>query len=137
VRTGISENMPPFSGDPDALQQVFINLVSNARDAMALNSEGQERVLQIDMHMHKDRARVIFSDTGPGVPPSIASKLFDPFFTTKDVGRGTGLGLSISHGIVQKHRGMLRYEAPAGGGARFVVELPFPDDDVPPAEVTS
>jgi signal transduction histidine kinase len=68
--------------------------------------------------------RVVFSDTGGGIPQEILDKVFDPFFTTRDVGLGTGLGLSIAHGIVQEHGGRIWAESTPGEGATFIIELP-------------
>ena len=106
-------------GDANELEQVFLNLITNARDVL----EGRpEPRLTIRSRQDGGRVTLEFRDNGPGVPAAIADRIFDPFFTTKEVGRGTGLGLSISHGIVEKHGGTL--EARSDGGAVFTITLP-------------
>lgn len=105
-------------GDANELEQVFINLITNARDAV----EGRpDAHLQISSRIESEQYVIEFRDNGPGVPTEIAAKIFDPFFTTKEAGKGTGLGLSISHNIVKKHNGTidLRNE----NGAVFTIRL--------------
>ena len=101
------------------LNQVFMNLVINACDAM----EG-EGTLRIRTSAIPDGVRLEFSDDGPGLPPDVKDRLFEPFFTTKPVGQGTGLGLSLSHGIIERHGGRMWAESEPGSGATFVIELP-------------
>lgn len=108
-------------GNPLQLQQVFLNIVRNALQAMG----GQPGRLEISTVRAGDRAVVEFADTGPGIPPEHLSRVFDPFFTTKKVGEGTGLGLSISYGIVRDHGGSIRVRNRPQGGACFTVELPL------------
>ena len=106
-------------GDANELEQVFLNLITNARDVL----EGQsDACLTIRTHPSEAGLMLEFRDNGPGIPAAIADRIFDPFFTTKDVGRGTGLGLSISHGIIEKHGGTLA--ARSDGGAVFTITLP-------------
>lgn len=104
------------------LQQVFINLMLNALDAMpdrgALIVRVEERSSRIVFH---------FDDSGCGIPREIGRRVFEPFFTTKEPGKGTGLGLSVSYGIVEKHRGRIEFESEEGKGTRFTVELPVLD----------
>jgi signal transduction histidine kinase len=102
------------------LQQVFLNLFLNARDAMP--SGGW---LAVSTRVEKDDAIVEVSDTGHGIPPEHIARIYDPFFTTKGEGRGTGLGLSVTYGIVQEHAGTLTCESSQGEGTRFRLVLPL------------
>jgi C4-dicarboxylate-specific signal transduction histidine kinase len=117
-------------GNPIQLEQVFINLLTNARDA--LSEDLPERKIQIAAGGDGDRIKVTFSDTGPGIPKGLEQRIFDPFFTTKEVGAGTGLGLSITYGIVKEHGGQIAV-APTELGARFEIELPRATE-TPPEE---
>jgi signal transduction histidine kinase/ActR/RegA family two-component response regulator len=108
--------------DPGQLQQVFINLLTNARHAMERATSPQ---LTIEVEQSSSVVRVRFIDNGCGISNDIMSKIFDPFFTTKSPGKGTGLGLSICHGIMEQHGGHLTVESQAGRGATFTVELPI------------
>jgi C4-dicarboxylate-specific signal transduction histidine kinase len=109
-------------GNAIQLEQVFINLVTNARDALA---EAPRREIRIASSIERELVRVTVGDSGPGIPPGLEQRIFDPFFTTKEVGKGTGLGLSITYSIVKEHGGAISVESPPGGGARFVIELPI------------
>lgn len=120
----LAERLPPVPAVEDELVQVCINLALNAFDAMEANAPEAPRRLTIRSSASEQAVRVAFEDTGPGVPPELRRKLFEPFFTTKEAGRGSGLGLSISYRILEEHRGSLRLEERAGGGAVFVLELP-------------
>lgn len=109
--------------DPNQLQQVFLNLINNAQDAM---SERQKQGrLTITTAAQGGKIRITFADTGPGLAPEVKQHLFEPFFTTKEVGKGTGLGLSICFGIISQHGGVITAESEPGKGATFVVELPL------------
>jgi PAS domain S-box-containing protein len=111
--------------DAQQIQQVVLNLLLNAEQAIA--GSGQAKgVITFRTRSSKESRRVSIQviDSGPGVPPKVASKIFDPFFTTKPVGVGTGLGLSISHGIVTEHGGTISFHNAEGGGAVFTIELP-------------
>jgi two-component system, NtrC family, sensor kinase len=111
-------------GDRYELQQVLLNLVTNAVQAVSLLPAGWPRRISITTARHDGRAVLSVRDTGPGVSPQHASSLFTPFFTTKGPGQGTGLGLSLSYGLIQSHGGVLSYEPPAEGGAEFRIVLP-------------
>jgi C4-dicarboxylate-specific signal transduction histidine kinase len=116
-------------GNPIQLEQVFINLLTNARDALEDASEETKRI-RISSSLERDRIEIVFADNGPGIPPSLAQRVFDPFFTTKEVGTGTGLGLSITYSIVKEHGGEISISQTPGGGATFTLELPIVGDDV-------
>jgi two-component system sensor histidine kinase HupT/HoxJ len=109
-------------GSDGQLQQVVMNLLQNAFDAL---EQVREPVVRVTLAIDGDMARVTVSDNGPGLPPEHLLRIFDPFFTTKPVGKGTGLGLSISYGIVEQHGGRLSVRNADGGGAEFVMELPL------------
>lgn len=114
---------PPVYADANQLQQVLLNLVQNAHQAMARHPG--ERVLTVRVRGTDDAALIEVLDTGPGIPPEILPRIFDPFFTTKPPGEGSGLGLSVSYGIIAEHQGKLRAENRPGGGAAFLIELPL------------
>jgi two-component system NtrC family sensor kinase len=117
--------VPPVKVDPDQMQQVFLNLVLNARDAMPDGG-----VLDISIRRQSGSVELIFTDSGPGIDPSIRDKIFDPFFSTKGPTRGTGLGLGISYGIINDHGGTIE-AAPAREGASFIIRLPIAETDKP------
>jgi C4-dicarboxylate-specific signal transduction histidine kinase len=112
-------------GNSIQLEQVFINLLTNARDAL----EGaQDKRIRILTQREGEVIRITVSDTGPGIPPEIEARVFDPFFTTKEVGSGTGLGLSITYSIVKEHAGEIWVSSRPGTGATFEIELPAAAD---------
>lgn len=117
----IPENLPKVMVDAAKIEQVFINLLTNARQAMASTPHPS---LTIEAGQTNSQAYIRFIDNGPGVPQEIIGKIFDPFFTTKSVGEGTGLGLSICYGIIQQHAGKMVVENLSERGAAFTVELP-------------
>jgi PAS domain S-box-containing protein len=118
--------LPPVSCVPQELQQVFLNLVLNASQAIA--SPG---MIRITTRAEGDGVLVEVEDDGAGIAPEILEKIFDPFFTTKPVGEGTGLGLSIAYGIVRKHAGEISVRSEPGSGTRFTVRLPCDADTMP------
>jgi C4-dicarboxylate-specific signal transduction histidine kinase len=126
VELDFCEEPVVVSGNPIQLEQVFINLVTNARDALA---DSPEREVRIRTDIDGDRAKVVFEDSGPGIPEGLEQRIFDPFFTTKEVGAGTGLGLSITYGIIKDHGGGIFVASRPGEGARFVIELPLAGEE--------
>ena len=114
-------NLPRVECYPGQLNQVFVNLLTNAADAIA--GEG-DMWITTNYDEAEDCVRIKVEDNGKGIPEEDIPKLFDPFFTTKDVGRGTGLGLSVSYGIVERHGGRIEVESEVGKGSAFTVVLP-------------
>jgi signal transduction histidine kinase len=104
------------------LQQVFMNLLTNAAQALGEKPEGG--TIRLTTERRGDRVVITVADDGPGIPPELLPRIFDPFFTTKDVGQGSGLGLSIVHGIVERHGGSISVESQVGKGTTFTVTLP-------------
>lgn len=123
VECDLAPGLPQSMADPYQLQQVILNLLVNAEQAL-LQGKGQGRVLIRTRSLLGNRIGLEVSDDGPGIPPESISRIFDPFFTTKPSGVGTGLGLSIVYGIVHQHGGEVAVENLLGGGARFTVEFP-------------
>jgi signal transduction histidine kinase len=120
-----------IQGDAHQLEQVFLNLLSNARDALSVSPTGykrrrSDRRITITTRRISDPARVevMVSDNGYGIPAKNLEAIFDPFFTTKEVGKGTGLGLSISYGIIQKHGGRIEVKETGSDGTTFALTLP-------------
>ena len=121
-------DLPPLLGDVHQLQQVVLNIVSNARQALeTFRRDGQ---ITLRTGVTGDRVWLRISDNGPGISPENLKKIFDPFFTTKPQGKGTGLGLSLSYGIVQEHHGSIRAESQPGVGTEFILEFPAVDPSV-------
>jgi len=110
----------PVRGIEHQLQQVFLNLFLNARDAMPRGGW-----LSVTTHVNGGRAVAEIADTGSGIPSEHLARIYDPFFTTKAIGRGTGLGLSITYGIVRDHDGSIHCDSAVGQGTRFIVSLPL------------
>ncbi len=118
MRTKIGE-LPGLLVNPDQMQQVFLNLMLNAMDALPDGG-----VLNIKMERKDSYIEIVFSDTGNGVDESVIDRIFDPFFTTKPFGKGTGLGLSICYGIIREHKGTITVKSKKGEGAEFTLMLP-------------
>jgi len=114
-----AEELPAAYGSASKLQQVFMNLILNARDAMP----GGGR-LTLQTRLVETSLVVDFRDTGQGIAPENIARIYDPFFTTKEVGQGTGLGLALSYGIIQEHGGRIFVESRPGEGAHFTIKLP-------------
>ncbi len=123
VERDYDEQVPETMADAHQLQQVFLNLITNAEQAMERSERDKQR-LTVRTRRAGDVLRIEIEDTGPGIPPNLLERIFNPFFTTKPTGSGTGLGLSISLGIVREHEGRIWAEN-AAQGARFVIDLPI------------
>lgn len=108
------------------LEQVFINLLTNARDALA---DSKRKTIRIASSRDEALIRIAFSDTGPGIPRDLQQRIFDPFFTTKEVGTGTGLGLSITYSILKEYGGEISVSSRPGEGATFLIELPLAGEE--------
>ena len=117
------------SGDRYQLQQVFLNLLTNAQQA--IEEQEPPRVIGIELEVKGDRCVATISDNGPGIRPEVLRRVFDPFFTTKEQGKGTGLGLSVSYGIAKDHGGEIAIESEAGKGTRVSVQLPRTSNTAP------
>lgn len=123
IRLSLGDGEGPIViGNAIRLEQVFINLVTNARDALV---DAEEKVITITCLTDEDFVYLHFQDTGPGIEPEYQERIFDPFFTTKEVGSGTGLGLSITYGIISDHQGSIFLENGPSRGAHFVIQLPL------------
>lgn len=123
VVTQLAADLPPTMLDPHQMQQVFLNIINNARQAI----EGQRAkgLIRVTTEACGQMARITIQDNGPGISEENLLKVFDPFFTTKEAGKGTGLGLSLCYGIVQEHKGSIAVRSKPGEGATFVIELPL------------
>jgi two-component system NtrC family sensor kinase len=120
----LAAGLPPIFADPHQIQQILLNLIINAEQAM-LGAHGRGTLILRTWH-DPDRDAVVLevNDDGPGMPAEVQAKVFDPFFTTKAVGKGTGLGLTVAYAIAHEHGGRLRVESGSGRGASFFLELP-------------
>lgn len=123
------DGIPPLVFDKFRIEQVFLNIVNNAIDAMG---KAENKCLRISASLQKsdgsERVRLCFSDTGSGIKPENMSRMFEPFFTTKETGKGTGLGLSICYGIIKDHNGRIWAENNENGGSSFFIELPVSNE---------
>jgi|SRR5579859_3037629 len=122
VAFNLEPDDPIVIGNAIQLEQVFINLLTNARDAM---TDAPRKTISITSTVQAGKLHLIFRDTGAGIPMGLEKRIFDPFFTTKEVGAGTGLGLSITYGIIQEHQGNIWVENRPGEGAAFFIQLPL------------
>jgi two-component system NtrC family sensor kinase len=120
IRTHLGENLPAIRGSESEMQQVFLNLINNALDAM--DKKGGE--IKITVQQNQDFIQIRLADNGPGIPKANLARIFDPFFTTKMVGKGTGLGLSICYGIINRMGGKIDVQSMPGQGTTFIISLP-------------
>jgi signal transduction histidine kinase len=123
VMTRLDNSLPKVMVDPHQVQQVFLNIINNARQA--IEAHRPKGWVRLTTEKRENRARVIIEDNGPGISEANLSKVFDPFFTTKEVGRGTGLGLSLCYGIINEHGGNITVRSKLGAGSTFAIELPL------------
>jgi histidine kinase len=132
VELHLDAELPPIRGDSNRLEQIFLNLIMNARDAMDAKEElagkGVEKILEIASFRENDEVVVTISDTGLGMSEEVKEKIFEPFFTTKPVGKGTGLGLSISFGIIRDYDGNIDLESVEGQGTTFRIRFPAAEE---------
>ncbi len=119
IQKELESNIPTISSDGSQLQQVFLNILNNAIDAI-----GKNGTITLKTSQQADRIVIKISDTGPGMTKETIEKIFDPFFTTKEVGKGTGLGLSISYSIIEKLGGTIYVDSKIGQGTTFTIKLP-------------
>jgi two-component system NtrC family sensor kinase len=120
-------DLPMVVVDPSQMQQVFLNMIINAAEAM---EEGGKLTLDTRLNSTENFIEISITDTGDGIPEENFDKLFDPFFTTKEVGHGTGLGLAISYGIIKEHGGEISVESKVGEGSTFLIRLPIGKEEV-------
>ena len=125
VETQLDSETSKVIGNSGRLQQVFLNLFINARDAMPDGGRLRVETRGPDSASEEAMASVIVTDTGSGIDPQNLKKIFDPFFTTKAQNRGTGLGLAVSYGIIREHSGTMSVESTPGQGTSFRIALPL------------
>lgn len=123
------QDIPKIECYPGKLNQVFMNLLTNAIQAMNSVKAGKEKKIIISTERRNEHVVIRIADTGPGIPEEVRDKIFEPFFTTKEVGEGTGLGLSIVYNIIEKHHGKIAVLSEEGKGTEFVITLPLKQSD--------
>jgi signal transduction histidine kinase/ActR/RegA family two-component response regulator len=131
VKAQLDPELPQTMADANQMQQVFVNIVNNAQQAM--KEKDKPGGLTVRTTHHADRLRVEFTDTGPGIPLDQQEHILEPFYTTKSESKGTGLGLSISYGIVKAHGGNIEFRSSEGEGSTFVVDLPIVEEPTAPS----
>ncbi|MCP4667468.1 MAG: PAS domain S-box protein [Deltaproteobacteria bacterium] len=131
----LDDNLPLILADANRLEQVFINLLINARDAIEERWEkgerkgGKEKQIFLKSRAEEGKVKIEIEDTGTGIPKSVLDRIFEPFFTTKTVGQGTGLGLSISYGIIKDYYGTIKVETGVNKGSKFIIHFPALEED--------
>ena len=125
VQLDLAEDLPRVWADGHQLQQVAVNLFTNAHHAMRDSAPPRRLTVTTRSDPAHERVSLTIADTGPGIPADLQPRIFEPLFTTKPEGQGTGLGLPLCRGIVESHNGTIRVESEPGRGATFVIELPF------------
>jgi PAS domain S-box-containing protein len=133
VELTLDDSLPPIKGDRNRLEQVFLNLIMNAKDALdekkaQAGGSPVEKVLRIRSYLEGNAVVVTVADTGVGMSEAVRAKIFEPFYTTKPVGKGTGLGLSISFGIVHEYDGTIEVESKEGSGTVFRLRFPAAEE---------
>ena len=123
IITHLDPTLPHAMADSHQIQQVFVNIINNGRQAIEAHQPHGKITITTETAGHN--VRITIQDTGPGIPDTNLSKIFDPFFTTKEVGQGTGLGLSLCYGIIQEHDGTIIPSSKPGQGATFTIDLPI------------
>ena len=118
----VEADLPDLFGNVGEIEQVFINLLLNAENAMTGGGH-----LAIDARRQDDWLEIRFQDNGPGIPADHIERIFEPFFTTRADSGGTGLGLAVSYRIIENHGGTITVESEPGNGACFIIRLPIPD----------
>jgi histidine kinase len=134
VRRRLARDLPMVHADAHRLEQVFLNLITNAEYAMALREERDQdpeyrKVLEVTTRLEGECVVATVRDNGCGIPPALQKRIFEPFFTTKPVGEGTGLGLSISYGIVNELGGEITFESQRDEGTQFSLRFPVPEEE--------
>jgi two-component system NtrC family sensor kinase len=120
ITTDLDESLPIISSDQSQLQQVFLNIINNAVDAI-----GSDGTVKVQTNMEKEHIRIQIQDDGPGMPEHVRKKIFDPFFTTKEREKGTGLGLSVTYNIVQQMNGSIDVQSAENKGTTFTIYIPI------------
>jgi len=132
INVSIADDLPSIMGSPAEIQQVLLNLIRNAAQAV---QDEQQRAPEITLSVVRDKKHVVITvaDNGPGISEEVARHVFEPFFTTKEVGKGTGLGLSVSYFIITEHHGgTIEVQSKPGQGTHFIIRLPLsPPDSLP------